>query len=62
MPSSRCRVDGVEVDAAIQDERAVNLISTQVRRRPVHREVGLPPRRGVPARIIDEVGALSRRF
>ena len=29
-PSSRCRVDGVEVDAAIQDERAVNLISTQV--------------------------------
>jgi hypothetical protein len=28
-PSSRCRVDGVEVDAAIQDERAVNLISTQ---------------------------------
>ena len=24
-----CRVDGVEVDAAIQDERAVNLISTQ---------------------------------
>ena len=24
------RVDGVEVDAAIQDERAVNLISTQV--------------------------------
>ena len=34
-PSSRCRVDGVEVDAAIQDERAVNLISTQVGRRPV---------------------------
>ena len=31
MPSSRRRVDGVEVDAAIQDERAVNLISTQVR-------------------------------
>ena len=28
-PSSRCRVDGVEVDAAIQDEHAVNLISTQ---------------------------------
>ena len=28
--SSRCRVDGVGVDAAIQDERAVNLISTQV--------------------------------
>ena len=28
--SSRRRVDGVEVDAAIQDERAVNLISTQV--------------------------------
>ena len=28
-PSSRCRVDGVGVDAAIQDERAVNLISTQ---------------------------------
>jgi len=26
----RCRVDGVEVDAAIQDERTVNLISTQV--------------------------------
>ena len=25
-----CRVDGVEVDAAIQDERAVNLSSTQV--------------------------------
>ncbi len=30
MLSSRRRVDGVEVDAAIQDERAVNLISTQV--------------------------------
>ena len=29
-PSSRRRVDGVEADAAIQDERAVNLISTQV--------------------------------
>ena len=29
-PSSRRRVDGVEVNAAIQDERAVNLISTQV--------------------------------
>ena len=29
-PSSRRRVDGVEIDAAIQDERAVNLISTQV--------------------------------
>ena len=29
-PSSRRRVDGVEVDAAIEDERAVNLISTQV--------------------------------
>ena len=29
-PSSRCHVDGVEVHAAIQDERAVNLISTQV--------------------------------
>ena len=29
-PSSRCRVDGLEVHAAIQDERAVNLISTQV--------------------------------
>ena len=29
-PSSRRRVDGVEVDAAIQDERAVNLISAQV--------------------------------
>ena len=28
--SSRRRVDGVEVDAAIQDERAVNLISPQV--------------------------------
>ena len=28
-PSSRRRVDGVEVDAAIQDERAVNLISAQ---------------------------------
>jgi hypothetical protein len=28
-PSSRRRVDGVEVDAAIQDERGVNLISTQ---------------------------------
>ena len=27
---NQCRVDGVEVDAAIQDERAVNLISTQV--------------------------------
>ena len=27
-PSSRCRVDGVEVDAAIQDERDVKLIST----------------------------------
>ena len=26
----QCRVDGVAVDAAIQDERAVNLISTQV--------------------------------
>ena len=29
MLSNRRRVDGVEVDAAIQDERAVNLISTQ---------------------------------
>ena len=29
-PSSRRRVDGVEADAAIRDERAVNLISTQV--------------------------------
>ena len=29
-PSSRRRVDGVEDDATIQDERAVNLISTQV--------------------------------
>ena len=29
-PSSRRRVDGVEVDAAIQDERAVNLISAQL--------------------------------
>ena len=25
-----CRVDGVEIDAAIQDGRAVNLISAQV--------------------------------
>ena len=37
-PSSRCRVDGVEVDAAIQDERAVNLISTQA---------GTPPLEGL---------------
>ena len=29
-PSSRRRVDGVEDDAMIQDERAVNLISTQL--------------------------------
>ena len=29
-PSSRRRVDGVEDDGMIQDERAVNLISTQV--------------------------------
>ena len=29
-PSSRRRVDGVEVDATIQHERDVNLISTQV--------------------------------
>ena len=29
-PSNRSRVDGVEVDAAIKDERVVNLISTQV--------------------------------
>ena len=28
-PSSRRRVDGVEIDAAIQDKRAVNLISAQ---------------------------------
>ena len=28
--ASRRRVDGVEIDAAIQDERAVNLISPQV--------------------------------
>ena len=27
---NQCRVDGVEVDAGIQDERAVNLISTQI--------------------------------
>ena len=29
-PSSRYHEDGVEVDAVIPDERAVNLISTQV--------------------------------
>jgi len=30
LPSSRRRVDGVEDDAAIQDEHSINLISTQV--------------------------------
>ena len=47
-----CRVDGVEVDAAIQDKRAVNLISTQVsaahgvalRRGPGPAEEAEPPR------------------
>ena len=45
-PSSRRRVDGVKADAAIQDERAVYLISTQVPlRRP--REVFARERRRV---------------
>ena len=39
--SSRHRVDGVEVDAAIQDERAVNLISTQVPKPPTRQSSSL---------------------
>ena len=43
---SRCRVDGVEVDAAIQDERAVNLMSTQVGLRALRRRaLGVDGRR-----------------
>ena len=45
--TSRCRVDGVEADAAIQDERAVNLVSTQVGLRPLRRRaLGVDGRRG----------------
>ena len=47
--TSRCRVDGVEVDAAIQDERAVNLISTQVGLRTLRRRaLGVDGRWGSP--------------
>ena len=44
--TSRCRVDDVEVDAAIQDERAVNLMSTQVGLRALRRRaLGVDGRR-----------------
>ena len=45
--TSRCRVSGVGVDAAIQDERAVNLMSTQVGLRTLRRRaLGVDRRRG----------------
>ena len=44
--TSRCRVDGVGVDAAIQDERAINLMSTQVGLRTLRRRaLGVDGRR-----------------